>query len=148
MNFQKLHLKWKILEHFTSPKQRSARRKLLSPPSDKSFLRLWDKSFRTEIYSNIQIFAFQVLRECSYWTSRNGTIQFFFWHQPESCFWLFCGSKHFIMLSELRFVKWVRLLERNCIIKWVICFASFCWLWDFLPENLKLLDKLQTWGFQ
>ena len=70
VEFPKTSFKMKNLEHFTSPKQRSARRKLLSPPSDKSFLRLWDKSFRTEIYSNIQIFAFQVLRECSYWTSK------------------------------------------------------------------------------
>ena len=42
------------------------------------------------------------------------------------------------MSSELRFVKWVRFFERNCIVKWVIFFASFCWLWDFLLENLKL----------
>ena len=42
------------------------------------------------------------------------------------------------MSSELRFIKWVRFFERNCIVKWVIFFASFCWLWDFLLENLKL----------
>ena len=45
------------------------------------------------------------------------------------------------MSSELRFVKWVRFFERNCIVKWVIFFASFCWLWDFLLENLKLRIK-------
>ena len=28
--------------------------------------------------------------------------------------------------------------ERNCIVKLVNFFASFCWLWDFLLENLKL----------
>ena len=33
------------------------------------------------------------------------------------------------------FVKWVRLFEWNCIVKWVIFFISFCWLWDFLMEN-------------
>ena len=44
-------------------------------------------------------------------------------------------------------VKWVEVrkmsevFERNCIVKWVIFFASFCWLWDFLLENL-ILKKL------
>ena len=42
------------------------------------------------------------------------------------------------MSSELRFIKWVRFFERNCIVKWVIFFGSFCWLWDFLLKNLKL----------
>ena len=68
-------------------------------------------------------------------------------HQPEICFWLYCGSTFFITLSELRFVKWVIFFERSCIVKWVDIFASFCWLWDFLPENLRLADKLQTFIF-
>ena len=42
------------------------------------------------------------------------------------------------MSNELRFIKWVRFFERNCIVKWVIFFGSFCWLWDFLLNNLKL----------
>ena len=42
------------------------------------------------------------------------------------------------MSSELRFAKWVMIFERNCIVKLVVFFASFCWLWDFLLENLKL----------
>ena len=54
----------------------------------------------------------------------------------------------FIMLSELRFVKWVRLFERNCFVNWVIFFANFCWIWDFLAENLKLIDNIQIWGFE
>ena len=41
------------------------------------------------------------------------------------------------MSSELRFVKWV-FFEWNCIVKFVIFIAIFCWLWDFLLENLKL----------
>ena len=24
-------------------------------------------------------------------------------------------------------------------------FASICWLWDFLPKNLKLVNKLKIW---
>ena len=42
------------------------------------------------------------------------------------------------MSSESKFIKWVRFFERNCIVKWVIIFGSFCWLWDFLLKNLKL----------
>ena len=113
-------LKWKNLKHLTSSKQRSVWRKLFSSPTDNSFLRLLNKTFRTEIYRNIQTLAVQVLRES------------FFWHQPETFFWLCCGSIFFIMLSELRFVKWVRFFERNCIVKWEIFFASFCWPWDFV----------------
>ena len=44
----------------------------------------------------------------------------------------------FSMSSELRFM---RSFERNCIVKWVNVFASFCWLWDFLLENLKSRKK-------
>ena len=41
----------------------------------------------------------------------------------------------------MRFIKWVRFFERNCIVKWVIFLGSFCWLWDFLLKNLKLKKK-------
>ena len=46
-------------------------------------------------------------------------------------------------LADLRFVKWVGFFERSCIVKLVIFFASFCWLWAFLLENLKLRQILQ-----
>ena len=38
------------------------------------------------------------------------------------------------MLSELMFIKWVVFFEQNCIVKWVIFVASFCWLWDSKSE--------------
>ena len=110
----------KFEKHFTSPKEPSAWQKLFSPPPDKSFLRLWNKNVRTKIYRNIQTFTFQELRECCSWASRNGAVQFFFWHQPETCFWLCCGGIFFILLSDSRFLKWVTFFERNCIVKWVI----------------------------
>ena len=54
----------------------------------------------------------------------------------------FVNSERFLpALREhirLRFIKWVRFFERNWNVKWVILFVSFCWLWDFLLENLKL----------
>ena len=74
-------LKWKILKHFAIPKQRAALRKL----PYKSFLLLSSKTFLTEIYRNILTFAFQLLRECSSWTSRNGAVKMVFLQQPEMC---------------------------------------------------------------
>ena len=73
----------------------------------------------------------------------------FYWNQPKTFFRLCCGSIFFI-LSELRFVKRMRFFERNCIVKWVIFFAGYCWLWNFQLENLKyfLLEKLQISGFK
>ena len=53
----------------------------------------------------------------------------------EKSFWLCCESILFLMSSELRFKKWVRFFEQNCIVKWVNFLASFCWLRDFLLEN-------------
>ena len=47
------------------------------PPLDKMLLRLWNKNFLTEIYRNIQTFAFKVLQKCSSWASRNIAAQMF-----------------------------------------------------------------------
>ena len=47
-------------------------------PLDKILLRLWNKIFLTDIYRNIQTFAFKVLQECSSWASRNDAAQMFF----------------------------------------------------------------------
>ena len=82
MNFQKFQLKWKIVKHFTRPKQWAALRKLFSlplthSPPDKLLLRLWNKYFLTEIYRNIQAFALKVLQECSSWAARNGPVEIF-----------------------------------------------------------------------
>ena len=73
MNFEKFHLKSKIVKHFTRPKQRAALRKLFSlhqSPLKQNFLR--------EIYRNIQTFAFKVLQESSSWASGNGAVQMIF----------------------------------------------------------------------
>ena len=78
--------------------------------------------------------------------------KYFFWNQTEKCwlenlssekgFWLRCENILFSMSSELRFLKWVRFFERNCIVKWVIFLASFCWFWGFLLENQENKKKL------
>ena len=54
--------------------------------------------------------------------------------------------------------KICKVFEQNCIVKWVIFFASFCWLCNFLLENLKLQKKnkkkqknvkeFQIWDFK
>ena len=137
-----------ISKYFMSPNPRAAWKKLFSSPPDKSFLRLWSKYFLTEIYRNIQTFDFKMLRECSSWASRNGAVQMFFTDTNQKhIFGCVCRSIFFILFSELRFVKSVKFFDRNCIVKWVTSFASFCCLWDTLQENLKLEDKLQISGF-
>ena len=113
-------------------------------PPDEVLLRLWNKNFLKETYRNIQIFAFKVLEECSSWMSRNGPLQFFFltpnrnmfagkfvkWERFFILFW-----KHIIF--SIKGVEVNEISELNRIEKWVIFFASFCWLWDFLLGNLK-----------
>ena len=75
-----------------------------------------------------------------------GQCKCFFWHQTESCLVehlerflaVLWESILFSMSVKFKFIKWVRFFEPNCIVNWLIFFTSFCWLWDFLPENLKL----------
>ena len=128
----------------------TAWRKLFSlpatqPPSDKILLRLWNKHFYREIYRNIQTFAFKVLQECSSWASRKGAVQIFFLTPNRNMSaGKFAKSERLlaVLREDIIFnVKWVevrKIVEWNCIVKCVIFFASFCWLWDFLLENLKL----------
>ena len=61
---------------------------------------------------------------------------------------LSCGSIFFTITSDSRFIKSVRFFKQIYILKWVIFFASFCWLWDSLLENPKLKEKLQLWDFE
>ena len=135
-------------------------------PPDKSFLRLWNKIFQVEICRNIRKTALQLLREWISWASRNGAVQICFLaptptptnqNQNTNTIFFSGGSRNmvlgvlweynFILLIELRFAKWVSCFKRNCIVKWVIVFVGFCWLQDFLPENLKIVDKVWIWGF-
>ena len=52
------------------------------------------------------------------------------------------------MLRELSFVKWVRIFLAKLFCKMSGLFYYLFWLWKFLPENLKLIDKLQIWGLE
>ena len=147
--FPKIAIKTKIVKHFLRTKQRAALRKLFSFPSthsppDKILLHLWNKNFLMKIYRNVQTFAFKVLQECSSWASRNNAVQLFFLTNNRNTFaGKFKGQRFLVVLREniIFNVKWVeacKMSEVWLIVKWVIIFASFCWLWNFLLENLKL----------
>ena len=100
------------------------------------------------IYRNIQTFALKVIQECRSWATKNGAVQMFLLTPNRNMFsgkflnqkWfsLCYGSILFSASSELRFVKWVSCFEKKYIVKWVIFIASFCWLLEFLLENLIL----------
>ena len=127
VEFPKIFIKMKNCKTFYEAQTASHLKEIIRlspnlPTPDKILLLLWNKNFLTEIYRNIQTFAFKVLQECSSWASRNGAVQMFFLTPNRN------------MFAE----KFLRFFGRNCIVKWVIFFASFCWLWDFLLENLKL----------
>ena len=139
VEFLKISMKIRNCKTFSEPKRRATLRKSFcvtpnDPSLDKILLRLWNKISLTGIYRNIQTFAFKELEECSSWASRNGAVQMFFWHQTEACFLenlkqnnicLYCGNILFSTSNELKFVKWVRFFKRNCLVKSVICCASF-----------------------
>ena len=61
-----IHLQ-EIIQHSPNPS-----------PSDKTLRHLWNKHFLTEIYRNIQTFAFKVPQECSSWVSINEAMQMSF----------------------------------------------------------------------
>ena len=68
-----------------------------SPQPVKILLHFWNKNVLTEIYRNIQTFAFKVLQECSSWMWRNDEAKMFYL------------TPHRKMLAE-KFVKWGRFL--------------------------------------
>ena len=153
VEFLKNSIKIKNCKIFCEAQTATHLKEIIQPPPkphplDKILPRLWNKKSLMEIYRIIQTFAFKMLQECSSWASRNGVVQMFFLTPNRSVFagkflkserLLAVLRKHiFSTSSELRFVKWVRFFEGNCIVKWAIFFASFCWLWDFLLENLIL----------
>ena len=102
---------------FYDAKTGSRLKKIIQPPSNqlpsgKLLLCLWSKNFVNEKISD-WTFAFKVLQECISWTSRNIAVQMFFLKSDRNMF-------------ARKFLKSQRFFA-----------ASFCWLWDFLLENLK-----------
>ena len=155
MNCQKYQLKRKIVKYFARSKQRAALRKLFSLPHPtphqikpyyvfgiKIFLRRYIEIYRhlLSICFKNTVLGRQEMVLNKYFSDTKQKHVCWKFVKSEN-FWPRCGSILFSMSSELRFVKWVRFFEQNCIVKCVIFFASFCWLWDFLMENLKLKKK-------
>ena len=140
MNFEKFQLKWKIVKHFTRPKQRAALRKLLSLhqppiPPDKILLHLWNKNFLREIYRNIQTFAFKVLQESSSWASGNVAVKMIFLAPNRN---IFAGK--FGNWKSFLAVFWEYVIfnfKRVEIRKMSDVFGWLYWLWDFLLQILE-----------
>ena len=149
--------KMKIAKTFCEAQPTSRVKEFISSPTRQKFPKSLEQKFS---YGDIQEYidsCFQLLRECSVWKSRNAAVQMFFLRSTGNMYtrnfveWVrflaVCSSIFFTIMSELRFVKWARFFEQNCLVKWMIFFATFCWLWEFLPGNLKFKDKLQIWDF-
>ena len=157
VEFPKISIKMKNCKTLYKAQIVSHLRKLFSlplphPQPCKILLQLWNKHFLVEIYRNIQAFAFKVFQECSSWLSRNGAVQMFFLTPNRNIFTAkFVKSERFltVLWEHITFdVKWVEVHKMSEVF-WVklYCkisdlFSSFCWLWDFLLENLKLKKKL------
>ena len=146
MNFQNFQLKWKIVKHFLRPKQQAALRKLFSLPStysppDKILLRVWKKIFLIEIYKNIFLFG----------ARNNICIAPFLTPNRNMFSGKFLKSERVVSVLQENIVLSVKVVEickmsevfwaiQYC--KWVSFLTNFCWLWDFLLENLKLRKTL------
>ena len=78
--FSKISIKVKNFKTFYEVQKRAALRKLFNPSHQikASYVLACSKDFLTEIYRNIQTFAFQAFSECSSWASGNVAVQMFF----------------------------------------------------------------------
>ena len=157
MNFKKFQSKWKIVKHFTSLKQRVTFRKLFSlpltqPHQIKCYYVFRKKNSYIYIYRYIQKYTdicFQSISKMEFlglkkWCSANvfsdNKQKHVSWKifKVRKVFGCIARTYHFQCQVSRGSYKWVMFSERNCVVKWAIFFPSFCWLWDFLLENLKL----------
>ena len=125
LEFQKNSIKMKNYKTFYETQTASCLKEIIQlppqssthPPSDKILLPLWNKNFLTEIYRNIQMFAFKVLRECSSLASRNGGAKMFFLTPNRNIFARkFVESERFLIVlwEHIIFnVKWVEIRKMN-----------------------------------
>ena len=92
VEFPKIFIKMKNCKTFYEAQTASHLKEIIRlspnlPAPDKILLLLWNKNFLTEIYRNIQTFAFKMLQECSSWAIRNGAVQFFSDSKQKHVFW-------------------------------------------------------------
>ena len=171
MNFQKFQSKWKILQHFIKPKERATLRKLFRPPSplppshplppltDKT-----DKIFNVSrsleykfSYGDIQKYidiCFQRTPRMWFlgvekWCSANA---FSDTKQKNVCWEIWKVRKIFGCVSLAYYfqcqVSWVEVCKISGVFraklyyKFVIFFATSCWVWEFFLENPKFLKTI------
>ena len=120
--FKKTSLKMKNCKTLYEVKTASRLKEVIqsTTPSDKTLLRLWYKSFLTEIYRH---FLSKCFTNAAFGRQEMGQCKCFFWHQTETyvlenllgqnVFWLCCRSILISMLTELRFIKWMKKIREN-----------------------------------
>ena len=153
-NFQRFQLKWKIVKNFPTPKQQATLRKLFSQPfpnptpSRQYLTTSLEEKFS---YGNIQKYigiCFQSASRMRSWTSRNYALQMFFLKPNRNMLaGKFVKSERLLAVLQeniISNIKWVEVCKTSEV-SWAKLYckmsdllASFCWLWDFLVENLKL----------
>ena len=133
-SYLELQIAWKISSFYCYWLKYQSARKIAKFPK----ISIKMKNVKTLNESQAAIWnSDQVLRECISWAARNGAVKKFFL-APQTYMLLDMLQEYMvIMLSELRFVNWVRFFKRNCIVKWVTFVASFCWLWLLLASTGK-----------
>ena len=98
--------------------------------------------------------CFQSASRMQFWPSRNGGGQMLFLTPGRNMFAgkLLVNSERFLAVLQEHIILNVKLVEvykisevfwaKLYFVKWVIFFGSFCGLWDFLLNNLKLKKDL------
>ena len=125
-------------------------KEIIQPLPPPSFTTSLEQKFSYGDMQKYTDICFQVLQEWSSWVSRNGTASFLkiFFPTPnrnifafagelvkwKKVFGYIAGAYHFQCHWDWGEVHEMSFFERNCIVKWMI---SFCWLWDFLLDNLE-----------
>ena len=90
----------KKFKTFYKTQKASRLKEIIQSPPDKSFLRLWNKNILTEIYRNIQLFAFQALRKSSSWTSIWRSANVFFDTTQKHVRWKICKVSFLAVFRE------------------------------------------------
>ena len=156
-NFQKIQLKSKIVKHFTRSKQQATLKKLCSLPRPTPTIKklvpsLEEKFSDGDIQKYTDIYAcFQSASRMQFWGVKKWCSANLFSDTKQKRFcWEICKVRKVfgcVLREHILFsVKWVEIRKMSEVFwaklycKMIHFFASFCWLWDFLLENLKLKE--------
>ena len=129
VEFSEISIKMKNCKTFYEAQKVSHLKEIIqpSPNPPPTIYCLWNKHFFTEIYRNMQTFAFKVFQECSSWPSRNGAMQMFFLIPNRNMFTTkFVKSERFLVVLQEHIIFDVKPVEvhkmseifwANCIVK-------------------------------